>query len=100
MKSLFYTFPKTLGEEFLHLVPRVSVIVSRSMLIAPVCASYRRKIPKTEPGSSGRQALAAFPFVPVLYSCASQLGEHNAPPLSRCSGGATESYRTLFGRSE
>src|SRR6266566_7417761 len=40
MKSLFHTLPKTLGEDFLHFVPRVPIMVSRSSLIAPVCAIY------------------------------------------------------------
>src|SRR5258708_33184971 len=30
MKSLFHTLPKTLGEDFLHFVPRVPIMVSRS----------------------------------------------------------------------
>jgi hypothetical protein len=37
MKSLFHAFPKTLGENFFHTVPRVSIMVSPRGTILRIC---------------------------------------------------------------
>jgi hypothetical protein len=59
MKSLFHAFPKTLGEDFLHIVSPASIRVAGSKLIMPVAPDVQHAIDSFANGIAGVDAIEA-----------------------------------------